>query len=162
MVMLSPEQFSLGSFVEAEPLTLMLPRSDRDEAILITQAGSEKVAVYLGAHRYNACPCGDSDAWKGLLIANVSVEVDHASIFDAGREYAQPGSLVRQGTSLDVIAKMVDSYHIDRDQPVTLVSGLPAAHEHSAAGFRKWRLAIGEGYDKKELFSVDISLLEKG
>ena len=37
-MMLSPNEIAVGSFAEAEGLTLMLPREDSDEPILISSA----------------------------------------------------------------------------------------------------------------------------
>jgi hypothetical protein len=157
--MLKPAEFSTGSFPEADAsqLTLMLPRRSSEEPILITHAGGEKVAVYLGQYKYNACPCGDSDAWKGLLIAGVSIEVDEASLFDPGYEDAPPGSVVREGTGLNIIAKIIDNHQINRIQPVALLGGLPPCRERTSAGFRKWRLVLGEAEEKRVLFTVDVT-----
>jgi hypothetical protein len=158
MAWLSPAEFSVGSFPEAEGLTLILPRNKHDEPILITQAGPEKVAIYLGKHKYDACPCGDSDGWKGLLVAGVSIEVDEASVFDPDYEDPPLGAVVREGASLDIIAKIVDSHHIRRAHPVAVVTGLPPCRERASAGFRKWRIVKGEGRDKRELFPVSLPL----
>jgi len=154
--MLSPHEISVGGFPEAEGLTLMLPRNKHDEPILISAASGEKVAVYLGSHKYSACPCGDSDGWKGLLIADVSIEVDEASVFDPDYEDAPLGALVREGPGLNIIAKLPDNHMINRAQPVALVAGLPACRERVSAGFRKWRVVKGEGQDKRELFAVSL------
>ena len=157
--MLRPEEFAVGSFPEADAdkLTLMLPRRGSEETILIAGAAGGKIAVYLGQHKYNACPCGDSDAWKGLLIRGVSIELDEASVFDPGHEDPPLGSLVREGTGLGIIAKIVDSHHIDRAEPVVLVGGLPACRDRNSAGFRKWQIILGEDADKRVLASIDVT-----
>ena len=157
--MLRPEEFAVGSFPEtdADELTLMLPRRSSEETILIAGAAGEKIAVYLGQHEYDACPCGDSDAWKGLLIPGVSIELDEASVFDPGHEDPPLGSLVREGTGLSIIAKIVDSHYINRAQPVALVGGLPQCREHVSAGFRKWQIILGEDADKRVLASIDVT-----
>lgn len=56
--MLRPEEFAVGSFPETgdDELTLMLPRRRHEEAILITGAAGEKIAVYLGQHNMMRAP----------------------------------------------------------------------------------------------------------
>jgi hypothetical protein len=124
---------------------------------LITRASGEKIAVYLGQHKFSACPCGDSEAWKGLLLAGVSIEVDETSLFDPDYENAPFGSLVRGGTSLSIIAKMLDNHHINRPQPVALVGGLAPCPERYSAGFRKWQIVLGEAEEKRVVFPVDVT-----
>jgi len=118
--MLRPDEFAVGSFPEAEDkgLTLILPRRSSDEPVLVTGAPGEKLAVYLGQHKFSACPCGDSDGWKGLVITGVSIELDETSLFDPDQEDAPLGALVREGTGLNIIAKIRDRHHINRAQPV--------------------------------------------
>jgi hypothetical protein len=155
--MLSPADFTVGSFPEAEGLTLMLPRTKHEEPILITSASCEKVAIYLGQHKYDAHPCGDHDGWKGLVIRGVAIEVDEASLFDPDYEDAPLGAVVRQGSGLNIIAKSIDNHHIRRAQPVALMVDLPACRERVAAGFRKWQVVLGDGEDKQVLFAVEAS-----
>ena len=155
--MLSPSDFSVGSFPEAEGLTLMLPRTQHEEPILIADASGVKVAIYLGKHKYDACPCGDSHGWNGLLIADVSIELDETSLFDPGRDDAPLGALVREGVSLNMIAKIIDNHHIQRAQPITIIAGLPPCRERESAGFTKWQIVLGEGEEKKVLFRVDVT-----
>ncbi|MEA2999556.1 MAG: hypothetical protein QOK17_1389 [Sphingomonadales bacterium] len=157
--MLRGAEFTVGSFPEADAngLTMMLPRRSSDEPILITFAGGEKVAVYLGQHKYNACPCGDSEARKGLLIAGVEIEVDEGSLFDPEYEDAPPGSVVRADAGLSIVARMADNHNLTRLQPVALVSGLSPCRERSSAGFRKWQVVLGDAEEKRVLFAVDLT-----
>ncbi|HWT31305.1 MAG TPA: hypothetical protein VN240_09810 [Propylenella sp.] len=135
----------------------MLPRTRHEEPILITDAAGEKIAVYLGQHKYSACVCGDSDGWKGLLVSGVSIELDEASLFDPDCDDAPLGAVVREGTSLNIIAKIRDNYGFDRPQRVGLVAGLPACRDRTSAGFRTWQVVLGEGEDKQVLFRVEIA-----
>jgi hypothetical protein len=153
--MLAPADFSVGSFPEAEGLTLILPRTKYDEPILIADASGEKVAIYLGKHKYDACPCGDSHGWNGLLIPGVSIELDETSLFDPNHDDALLGMVVREGTGLNIIAKIIDNHHIQRAQPITIVADLPPCRERQSAGFTKWQIVLGVGEEKKVLFRVD-------
>lgn len=162
--MLRPEEVAVGSFAEAsaDELTLMLGRRSDDEAILITGALGEKIAIYLRQHKYHACPCGDSVAWKGLLVPGVSIELDETSLFDAGHEVAPLGSVVREGTGLQIMAKIKDGHYLDREQPVTLVNRLRQCRDRTSAGFRKWQIVLGEGEQKRVLLAIDVTPASSG
>lgn len=156
--MLRAEECVVGSFPEADTdrLTLLLPRRSSEEMILITGAAGEKIAIFLGEHKYHAFACGDSEAWKGLLIAGVRVELDETSLFTPGYE-APPGAVVREGTGFSITAKMRDSHGFDRSQPIALGAGLAACRERESAGFHKWQIVLGEGPAKQVLMTVDVS-----
>jgi hypothetical protein len=153
--MLRPDEIAVGSFPEAEGLTLMLPRDERDEPILISAVGGEKMAIYLGRHKYNACPCGDSTNWRGILVAGVSIELDLTSSFDAERDFGPLGSLIRGGTGLDIVTEAKDDHYITRRQHVGLLNNLPPSREGYSAGFTRWQIALGEGDTKRVLLAVD-------
>lgn len=154
-MLLRPDEIAVGSFPEAEGLTLMLPREHSDELILISSAAGEKMAVYLGQHKYFACPCGDSRNWKGILVPGVAIELDLDSAFDPGRDWGPLGSVVREGAALDVVVEAVDSHNIKQRQHVGLLRDLPPSREGYSAGFKRWQIVLGSGSQKRVLVSID-------
>lgn len=156
--MLRPDEIAIGSFPQAEGLTLMLPREESDEPILISSVTEEKTAIYLGRHKYFACPCGDSTSWKGILVPGISIELDLTSTFDPGREWGPLGSLIREAETLDIVAEAVDNHSIKRRQHVGLLDGLPQSHPGYSAGFNRWQIVLGSGDAKRVLLSIDASL----
>lgn len=111
--MLALSEFSAGAICDANGLTLLLPRSKYEEPFLITTAGEAPIAVFLGErYQFEAFECITADNWKGLVIPNVSVEVDEASAFDTAREYVSYGALVRGGDDLSVAVRMQDDHRI--------------------------------------------------
>lgn len=158
--MLTPFEFSVGAIADASGLTLLLPRATGDEPMLVTTAGERFVAVFLGeSHTFEGFECGTADGWKGLLIPDVQIEIEESSAFDAQREYAPYGALVRTANNLSLAARLQDEYRIYRQHLVPLVTGLATCRGELSAGFRQWRIILGEGENKRILkeFSVEPS-----
>jgi hypothetical protein len=161
MAMLSPHEVSAGRIADApaEGLTLVLPRTSYEEPMLVAGIEDRKMAVFLtGQFRLEAFECSSNDALEGMSILGVSIELDGESIFDPGSgSGATLGCLIRRDTVLNIMATVRDGTHgFRRAQPVTLLNGLPACSERQAVAFRKWRVVLGEGDDKRELFAVTI------
>jgi hypothetical protein len=149
--MLSPDEFSVGSIgdVTAE-LTLVLPRGGRECPMLVTKAPGAPHAVFLsGQFEFMSFECTNNDAWGGILIPNVTIEVDEQSITDS----APLGALIRLATRLDAITRPDGGF--PRPVKTPLVVGLPSCREGSAARFAKWRVVLGEGIKKRELISIE-------
>ncbi len=156
--MLTPSEFSVGAIADAEALTLLLPRAKGDEPMLVTTAGPQPVAIFLGENcTFEGFECGTADNWRGLLVPNVQIEIEEASVFDAQREYASYGALVRQGSNLSLAARLQDEHRIHRQHLIPLVTGLATCRGELSAGFRRWRIVLGDGENKRTLreFSVE-------
>src|SRR5262245_969359 len=104
--MLSPHEFTVGTLAEAEPLSLMLPRTKYERTVLIGTSENGPAAVVLeGGHRFRSFECRNATNWTGLLIPNVRVEVDETSLLDPGGYDAPFGAVVRSDTRLLVYAQ---------------------------------------------------------
>jgi hypothetical protein len=124
--------------------------------MLVTHASGSPYAVFLtGQHEFAGFECSGSDSWKGLLIPNVSIEVDEDSIFDAEDIHSPLGALVRKHTQLYIVTRTDAGFR--RPMKTPLIGGLPPCRENMAAGFTKWRIFLGEGTTKRELKRVEIS-----
>lgn len=161
--MLAPHETVVGNFALAPDtgLTLMLPRSQYEQPMLIAGLPKQKMAIFLGEEfRFHGLSCGDQDNLEGLLIPEVQIELDEVSIFNpADRGGLPPGALIREGTVLNIMAHVRDGRHgFDRLQRVAVLAGLPACAEREAAAFRRWQIVLGEGDDKRVL--REVSLLE--
>ena len=156
--MLSGREFTVGTIGSAKPCSLILPRRRYEEVILIGQTDEGAAAVFLsGQFRFKYFQSSGNSRWGGLVIPCVQVDVDETSLFDPDFDGCSPGAVVRTGTLLTVRATF-DGF-IGRSGPVTLQSDLMPAEEGSA-GFSRWRVVIGEGQDKRVLYSVDLAKAE--
>jgi len=155
--MLSASEFTVGSIGKAIPLTLVLPRHEGEEAILIARCSCGPAALFLSEnHRFQWFASAHNEHWHGLLVAGVRIEVDETSIFDPARLHAKLGTVVRQGTQLVAQAKPASNRSVNGFEPVVLEDGL-AATTDEAAGFHRWRIVIGSGRDKRVLHEVSIA-----
>jgi hypothetical protein len=87
--MFHSDEYSVGYLGDAAPGTLILPRTKYEAVVLVGGAADCPVAIFLSQHGlYQFFDCAGNRSWKGLLIPNVNVEVDAASVFDA-QEYTR-------------------------------------------------------------------------
>jgi len=148
--MLSANEFSVGHVCDATAgLTLVLPRGQGDMAFLVAGSDRSKIAVFLeGEHRFLSFECSGNMSWSGIIVPNVTVEVDETSVTDS----APPGVLVRSGTSLAIKTKQEGGMGT---QTVPVATGLALCSDTLIARFTRWRVVIGDGISKRELRAID-------
>jgi hypothetical protein len=156
--MLSIEEFTCGSLGDAQPLALMLPRTQHEEAILVGHAGQRRVAMFLGSsHRFQCFEYDTNEHWAGLIIKGVAIEVDETAVFDPNYGGSPLGSLVRQDTRLCICAS--EERSIGRGHAtISLMDNLERAPERHRAGFLRWQIVIGRGIEKRVLQVIDVRL----
>ncbi|MBB4232184.1 hypothetical protein GGD56_006079 [Rhizobium mongolense] len=147
--MLSAHEFTVGAFKDASPTSLILPRTEHEQTVLIGHIENKPAAVLLSGQFANEYfLTAESENWHGLLIPNVRIEVDETSCFDPFLGN-QIGAIVRGGTRLSIRAKA------DRSMSaayVTLQDSLPPTGDYRA-GFSRWQVVLGEGFSKRVLWS---------
>lgn len=154
-VMLRADQFTAGSISDASPLSILMPRAKHEETILIARYKEKSAALFLsGPDQFRFFNSEGNTAWNGLIIPNVSIEVDLASVFNPNETGLRPGTLVRQESSLFCCA-IADS--LTHTKSVLIEDGLAPASDQSAA-FSKWAVVIGQANNKQVLFEVDTKL----
>ena len=148
--MLSPHEFSIGHLNDATArLTLVLPRGQHDIAFFIAGSDTSKIAVALeGDHRFLSFNCSGNTSWSGVVIPNVTVEVDETSVTDL----APLGVLVRAGTTLAIKTKRDGGMG---NQTVPIATDLTPCADTLMARFSRWRVVIGEGLSKRELKAIE-------
>lgn len=157
--MLSANEFTVASLADAKPLSLLLPRNEYDATFLVGGPIDRPIALFLGErHQYVSMECDEATNWFGLLIPSVRIEIDETSLFDVARISASPGTLVRTETQLKVSA--IREQGVRTAAPVILETNLSPATNLSV-GFTRWRIVIGEGFDKRVLREVDAALYQK-
>lgn len=147
--MLSIDEFTVGTFAQASPLSLVLGWDTYEPPTLIGRENDKVVAVQLaGPQAFSCYACDQSGNDGGILIANVRIEVDEASAFNARYEDVALGSVVRKECQLAIRARFPTAI---RPSYVTLHDHLPSAGTHQA-GFKRWQIVLGEGPAKRILW----------
>ena len=151
--MLSPTEFLIGSVSEAAGLTLVLPRTGYEFLSIVSGAAeTPKVVCLEGSHRFHSFPV-KGNAWKGVLIPNIRIEVDESTAFDPAYE-THLGALVRKGDRLCIVTIPANGFVYGHEE-TNLLEQLPAGTESLAAGFLRWMIVIGEGTTRRELKVID-------
>jgi hypothetical protein len=153
--MLSAHEFSVGHVSDATAgLTLVLPRRQHDIAFLVAGSDTSKIAVALeGDHRFLSFECSGNTSWSGMIIPNVTVEVDETSVTDS----APLGVLIRTGTTLAIKTKQDGGMG---NQNVPVATDLIPCADSLIARFSRWRVVIGDGISKRELKAINTAAKE--
>lgn len=150
--MLAPEEFTVGSFSTATPLSLILPRSASEFPMLVGHIDGTLAGAILSEQYAFECIEGDpSGNWAGLIIPDVRVEVEETSVFTADHIAGAPGTMIRSDTRLLLRVKRDRSNVSER--AITLHEGLPPTDDRKA-GFQHWQIVIGAGIDKRILWKT--------
>jgi hypothetical protein len=144
-----------GRICDAKPLSLFMPGSKYQPTALVVspEEGLLEAVVLDGQHQFVVFECSTNKAWHGMLIHDVSVEIDEKSLFDLDRFDPPLGALTRKSDVLSIAAMPHDGFRTIRR--IDLIRGLPTTGEDVQVGFTRWRIVVGIGMDKRELFVVD-------
>lgn len=152
-------EFSAGELRSARPISLLLPLAEHDREFLIAGTQEVPVGIFLGGeYLFRHFETANSDSWNGLIVPNLTIEVDEESAFDARFKRATIGSVVRKGVVLEICVMQERGGRTDF---VTLMSGLPLIDGHQA-GFNRWQLVLGEGRNKRVVRAMDAGTIVGG
>ncbi|MGA0565553.1 hypothetical protein ACO2RV_24305 [Ancylobacter sp. VNQ12] len=147
--MLALDEFTIGSFTDAKPLSLVLPRSAYDFKVLVAGTHEEPAYVCLDERApFSLFGQNEALACSGLIVPGVKIELD------AGKAVAEhdktAGSLIRQGTTAAILVAGHRHYYGLR--PVTVVDGLAHVGQLAPAVFPEWQIVLGQGPEKRVLW----------
>jgi hypothetical protein len=145
--MLRPDEFRVGDLANAtgEGITLLLPRVQYEHTALIGEALGQRYGILLdGDLPGQAYAVKEDDPWEGILVHGIVLEMDEKSAFDPAGGL-QIGALIREGTTLSVVASTGPQSRIGWPVKIALLRDLPACDERAASGFLKWRIVVGSG-----------------
>ncbi|WP_421992341.1 hypothetical protein [Roseococcus sp.] len=149
-------EFTVGTIGHAQGLSLVLPRDNYEEAVLVAP-GKPRTAIFLeGAHPFHGFTFEENDSWKGLIIPHVRIEVDISSAFSTESRHAPAGSVIRRSTYLAIAVSIGSPGGFSQLQRVPLVSELAPCEEGYSSGFLKWQIVLGDGERKRILRAVQI------
>ena len=155
MNVLRPDEFTVGTLATAKPISLVLPRNTNDQTMLVVGTDAEPFAVFLLSkqYRFQGFTSADAHNWSGVIIPNVTVELDQTSLYDPGYNDVRLGSLIRSEDALSIASKQ-DGW-MGRYQYKPVISGLPKIDDRHSAGFTRWQVTIGQDIDRRVLLTVD-------
>jgi hypothetical protein len=152
--MLSASEFTVGTFGNAEPLSLILPRTKYEQTVLIGTYNGAAAAVFLsGEHAFRFFESAGNDSWEGLIVPNVRIEVDETTVFNPDHGDAPLGCVIRKGPLLTIRA--IRDGSMGSSSTITLHDKLPFASD-LRAGFKRWQIVIGDAFTKKVLWQPPI------
>ncbi|HGM5940387.1 hypothetical protein [Stenotrophomonas maltophilia] len=150
--MISTGELTVGSASSCALLSLILPRHNSEDALLLgmSKTGKKAVLILTGGHQFTWFEAEGADRWVGLVFSDVHIEIDETSVFSADYSRALPGNLAREGTTLFARAK---AHALGASDAIILESELAPAHDLSA-GFTRWQIVSGSGSEKRVLYRV--------
>lgn len=161
--MLKPSELYAGTVVDAQPMTLVLPRDQYEFRALVFEMNNIKLGLLLSGRgdggfdsTYHIVNCRNENDWNGVLIPGVEIELDPSSLTNAGGHYPPKGSLIREKDVLAVQTAYLDS-QLAHQRPLPIVSGLPVCAINQRACFTKWQIVLGQGLEKRVLHTVDVT-----
>lgn len=155
--MLEPHEFFVGTLDDTRPGTLVLPRHQYEMPFLVGTIKGEPVAMVLaGDHAWHTMPCANSINWRGMLIPDIAVVVDHTSLVDPERGDAPLGSVVRMADKLAIRALEERGGFRGQGVLIELANDLPAGDSSYRAAFLHWQVVLGRGDQRRVLFEVDL------
>lgn len=156
--MLKVNEFSAGELNTAKPLSLLRPIVNHEQEALVAGSNETPVAVILqDEYAYQWFETASSSDWTGLIIPNLSVEVDETSAFNLNFDRSPLGAAVRTKTELAICVKAPGRNGLSY---VTLVNDLPSLGEHKV-GFKRWQLVLGERNQKRIIRVFDLTRTAK-
>lgn len=153
--MLAADEYFPGCLCDATPITLFWPSNSHEPPTLVVAGENETlIAIVLeGTHSFVTFDCSANTSWRGLLIPNVTIEVDEKSIFSTDRYDKPLGAITRKGNALRIAAKSNGGFRTACDVP--LLTNLSGGREDVGVSFTKWRVVLGEGPLKRELKLIE-------
>lgn len=152
--MLSPHEFGAGTLSEAKPLSLVLPVAKYDDAFIIGTYEEKPFAVFLtGQSIYCGIPCEGNKDFSGIIIQNVSIEVDEHSSIDTEYDRAADGALILENGELLIAFRQQRPM---RQNKAKLLSEL-TKYSKSVA-FTRWKIMIEDKNTKRMLYSIDATV----
>jgi hypothetical protein len=156
--MLQPHEFFAGALADTDAGTFVLPRTKYEASFLVGLFEEKPHAVFLdGNYTFHAMPSEGNVSWKGLLIPNIRVEVDHETLFNPEDSWPPLGALTRIEDRLCMMARLEARGPFSSVSPIVIQSGLPPCLNQQRAGFKRWTIILGSGLDRRELFTVDVT-----
>lgn len=154
MVYLRPNEFTVGPLAICAQGSLLLPRTVHELPYLIGASPDGSIALCLsGQHRFHAFVTEGNTGWSGLIVPGVRVEVDPASSPDLYRRGASFGCARRQGKTLSIVGR---SDRCGRSATVIVDDELVDSG-NEAANFERWQVVLGNGVDRRVLWTVDVN-----
>lgn len=147
--MLFSDEFIVGTPASARDGSLILPRTNRGEVILVGSLNKRKAAICLGEDYRFQIQTEYLDRYCGLVISEIRIEVDETSAFDPGRHDVKPGNLLKRSGGLGIYG--IQGHGWSELKLVCISSQMDESGDEAA--FRGWQIVIGRGSEKRIIFT---------
>ncbi len=152
--MLTVNEFFAGEANTAKPISLIQPITDHEDEMLIAGNTENPIAIFLqGEHAFQWFEVAGSSNWTGLIIPNLSIEVDQTSAFNPNFQRNWIGAAVRSQTELTICVKAKGR---NGTSNISVVSELPSLGDYKV-GFNRWQLVLGDGSQKWVIRAFDLT-----
>jgi hypothetical protein len=158
MAMLRPEDFLVATLKDSTGISLFLARHSYERSALVVRSSDHFVAVCLDkdpSSAFRSFECSGNDAWSGLLVPNISIEVDATKLCEPNVIEIPVGALIRHDDKLSIVTRHACGFGVPNIVP--LYFGLQVSAPGLSAGFYKWTVGLGSGQDRRVLLDVDLS-----
>lgn len=151
--MLSAKEFTIGTLADAKPGTLVLPKDQEGSAFMIGEINGEACAIFLsGKYVFEGFLSAKVEDYSGIIIPNVSIEIDETSAIDPRAIPAVLGTVIRTKSTLGIRAKLDD--FSSRRTIVSWETNLPEI-QNQEASFARWQMVLGTGQTKRVLMQFN-------
>lgn len=162
MTYFMPDEIWVGGIASVSELALVLPRQQHDETLLISKSRDACWATLLdpGIDQYHSFQIsGDGTNRKGLIVLEIRIEIDQSSFFDTNSQF-KVGSMIREKDRLSILALTSGAHGYREAHTVQIMDGLLSCDGGESAGFKRWRIVLGEGERQRILWDVDLERSE--
>ncbi len=159
MTYLAPNEFWVGAVSSLSELALVFPRNAWEKTFLVSKEEDGCWATFLdpSSYQYHSFPIsGDEDNRIGLIVPAIKIEVDQASVFDPNQQMTF-GTMIRDKDRLSILANARIGNGVTKARNIQIKNGLLSCDDQASAGYKKWRIVLGEGELQRVLWDVDVS-----
>jgi hypothetical protein len=158
MTYFTPNEIWVGAISSLSEVALVLPRSSYEDTLLVTKEGDSCWATFLNpsSYQYHSFEIlGDESDRKGLIVPDIKIELDQSSICDNSNNFKM-GSMIRESDKLSIVTRSSRPYGSSYGRRIQILNNLKNCDERESAGYKKWRVILGEGERKRVLWDVDL------
>ncbi len=156
--MLSTELFTPGFPKDKSSPMFATSYTARCSAMLIIQTEGLTSVIHLDDDaRFNCKELNIRYRIPGAYVPDVAFEVEQTTIYNPDSEGPKLGSLIRRDSELHLVAEYSDSSGFLDTSLIPVLENLLETDDGHDIGFTGWRLVVGKGNEKCELYRRDAS-----
>ncbi|QAY78145.1 hypothetical protein [Sphingosinicella sp. BN140058] len=132
---------------------IVFPLIGRDQGTMLVTGGEMPHVCFLeGTYVGEGFEQAKAGRWEGLALEHIEIEVDQTAQFRPALIRQPLGSIIRTGSSLEVIISIKDGHGFDTAARIP-IEGTAAEERELEVGFTKWRAVINEAAERRVIFT---------